>query len=131
MSNKYNDATTNRPDGERIIDAPTVLVDLPAFMAQIKSEDAWHKNDRNSITVYKTDDMRIVLGAMHEGAEMTPHKAEGVMCIQVLDGVMEINTNDLASVVEKGQMIAIHRGNKYHIIARKECIYLLTMSNVN
>lgn len=130
MSNKYNDATRNRPEGERIIDAPTVLVDLPGYIAKIKSEESWHKNDRNSITVYKTDGLRIVLGAMHAGAEMQ-HKAEGIMSIQVLDGVMEINTNDLPSVLEKGQMIAIHKNNKYHITARQECVYLLTMSDVN
>jgi quercetin dioxygenase-like cupin family protein len=130
MSNKYNDATRNRPEGERIIDAPTVFADIPAFTAQIKSEEAWHKNDRNSITVFKTDDLRIVLGALHNGAEMTHHKAEGVMSIQVLDGALEIITDDLNTVAEKGQMVAIHKFSTYRIIARKESTYLLTMSNV-
>jgi quercetin dioxygenase-like cupin family protein len=131
MSNKYNDATPNRPEGERIIDAPTVFIDLPAYIVQIKTEDAWHKNDRNSITVFKTDDMCVVLGALHHGAEMTHRKAEGIMTVQVLDGTLEIFTDDLTTLAQKGHIVAIHKRNSYRIIAREESMYLLTISDMH
>ena len=130
MTEKHNNATRNRPDGERVIDAESVLIDLPAFIKQIRNEEAWRKNDRNSITVFKTDDMRIVLGGLHEGAEMGPHKAEGIMSIQVLEGLLEINTDELTGVLNHGQMIAIHKGCNYRVVALEESIYLLTMSSV-
>ena len=127
---KHNDATYNRPAGERSIDAPSLVADLPSFIRQIKGENAWTKNDRNSITVFKTDDMRIVLGGLHKDAEMLPHRAEGITCIQVLDGVLEITTDELEETIGKGQLVAIHKGCNYRVIAQEECFYLLTISNV-
>lgn len=130
MNEKTNDATRNRPAGERVIDADSVLVDIPAFIRQIKSEETWQKNDRNSITVFKTNDMRIVLGGLYQGAELLPHKAEGVMSIQVIEGKLEINTDNLSDTLQKGQMIAIHKHCNYRVVAAEETIYLLTISNV-
>jgi quercetin dioxygenase-like cupin family protein len=128
MTEKYNDATRNRPEGERIIDADTVLIDMPAFIRQIKSEDAWLKSDRNSITVFKTGTLRMVLGGLHEGAEFPAHKAEGIMCMQVLEGLLEANTDGLEAILKKGQMVAIHKGCNYRFVALEETIYLLTLN---
>ena len=130
MNEKYNEATRNRPSGDRIIDADSVFINLPAFISQIKSEDARQKNDRNSITVFKTSVMRIVLGGLHQGAELSPHKAEGIMSIQVIEGALEINTDNLSETLQKGQMIAIHKHSNYRVVAAEESIYLLTISNV-
>jgi len=131
MIEKHTDATDNRPLGDRIIDAPSVMIDLPAFARQIRSEDAWLKSDRNSITVFKTDDMRIVLGGLHKGAEMLPRKADGIMSIQVIEGLLEVNTDELSEAISEGKMIAIHKGCNYRVVATEETIYLLTISNVN
>jgi quercetin dioxygenase-like cupin family protein len=130
MTEKHNDATLNRPKGGRTIDAPSLIIDLPAFITQIKSEEAWQKNDRNSITVFKTNDLRIVLGALHENAEMPPHKSEGAMSIQVIDGALEINTDELTSTLSNGQMIAIHKDRNYRVVAIRESVYLLTITDV-
>ena len=49
METKYNDPTAQRPDGDRLIDAALVPIDLPLFMEQIKEEAPWREGDRNSI----------------------------------------------------------------------------------
>ena len=130
MNEKHNEATRNRPEGDRVLDAASVLIDLPSFIRQIKNEDAWHKSDRNSITVFKTSGMRIVLGGLHQGAELLPHKAEGIMCIQVMEGSLEINTDSISETLTKGQMVAIHKHSNYGIVAAEESIFLLTISDV-
>jgi quercetin dioxygenase-like cupin family protein len=127
---KHNDATYNRPEGERTIDAPSVAIDIPAFVRQIKNEDAWAKNDRNSITVFKTGDLRIVVCGLHQGAELLPHRAEGIMSVQVLEGELQVITDELETSVGIGHMVAIHKGSNYRVVATEESIYLLTMSNV-
>lgn len=43
------------------------MLDLPALLAQIKQEPAWHTSDRNALTVFKTGTLRIVLLALHAG----------------------------------------------------------------
>ncbi|HMI79658.1 MAG TPA: hypothetical protein VK484_12745, partial [Ferruginibacter sp.] len=68
METKYNEATLNRPLGDRIIDAPFVFIDIKKFGYQLIEEEAWRKNDRNSITVYKTDGLTMVLSCLRNGA---------------------------------------------------------------
>jgi len=130
MINKHNDATMNRPAGDRTIDAPSLLLDLPAFIRQIRAEDEWRDNDRNSITIFKTNDLRIVLGGLHKDAEMVPHKSEGVMSIQVLEGSLNVNTDELDATLNTGQVIVVHKGCNYRVVATEEAIYLLTISAV-
>ena len=40
IETKYNEATLNRPEGERIIDAPFVFTDLGKYSQQLRNEDA-------------------------------------------------------------------------------------------
>ena len=41
MENKRNEATLNRPEGDRVLDAPYVFINIPEFIRQLKSEEAW------------------------------------------------------------------------------------------
>ena len=38
MDEKYNESTINRPEGERLVDAPVVQIDIPGFIKRIKRE---------------------------------------------------------------------------------------------
>lgn len=128
MEEKYNEATINRPEGDRPIDSPLLLIDLPLYIKQIKNEEAWKKNDRNAITVFKTESMRIVLIALHADAEMQTHSAEGVISVQVIDGKIKFIA-DIASVeVSKGQVVTLHSGLSHSVQAVEETIVLLTIA---
>lgn len=128
MREKHNEATVNRPLGERPIDARFLKIDIPFFISIIKQEDAWHKNDRNAITVFKTDAMCIVLVAIHKGAEFTYHVADSVASIQILDGLIGFHTEKTDFNLAKGEIVAVHDGLNYNIHAREESIILLTIS---
>jgi len=130
MNEKTNDATRNRPGGERIIDAAFLRIDLPTYVHQIKQEEAWQKNDHNAITVFKTNSMRMVLMALHKNTEIKPHTAEGVMSVQVLEGVIRFNTEEENADVKAGQVVTLHKGIIYSVYAIEESTFLLTISNV-
>jgi hypothetical protein len=72
MNEKFTEATSNCTQGHRSLDAPLVTIDLCLFIAQIKDEDQWKKSYRNAITVFKSLVMRMVLIALHKGAQMKP-----------------------------------------------------------
>src|SRR6188474_3514598 len=94
MEEKFNKATTLRPEGERAMDAALVKIDIPSFIENIRNEKQWKDSNRNAITVFKTNGLRIVLMALHKDAEMTEHTADGLISIQMLEGRMIFTTEE-------------------------------------
>ena len=128
MDQKFNDATKQRPQGERIMDASLVTIDLNSFTKQIKEESAWKDSDRNAITVFKTDGMRIVLIALHKDAEMKKHTADGMISVQVLEGQLLFTTEDQSVELGQGKMLALHKNIPHSVLAQEETIFLLTLT---
>lgn len=128
MKEKFNNATALRPEGERTIDAPLVAIDLNSFIDLIKKEKAWKKGDRNAITVFKTNGMRIVLIALRKDAEITEHKTDGLMSLQVLEGEMIFKTETQTVELIKGEMLALHETISHAVLAKEETFFLLTLT---
>ncbi|MEO9022793.1 MAG: cupin domain-containing protein [Ginsengibacter sp.] len=127
MEVKQNQSTESRPEGDRLTDAPLVNMDLPEFIKKIKNEPAWGKNDRNAITLYKTDEMRIVLIALHKDAIIAKHIANGVISVQVLEGEISFITEQQSVILKAGQMITLHKGEPHSVASIKESVFLLTL----
>src|SRR5665811_197911 len=127
MEEKYNEATINRPEGDRPVDAPVVLIDIPDFIKQLKKEKAWDKNDRNAITVFKNDKMRVILVAMHKKAEMTTEHPENIFSLQVIDGKVKLHTSEKIIEVREEQLFVLHANIPYKVEALKKSIFLLTV----
>jgi quercetin dioxygenase-like cupin family protein len=129
MEVKHNESTELRPKGERLMDAPVVPIDAPDFLKQIKNEPAWENSDRNAMTIYKTDAMRIVLIALHKDAMLKEHSTNGVISVQVLDGEINFRTQGETHNLTKGKMIALHRNITHEVTAVEESVFLLTVAN--
>ena len=128
MEKKFNEATTHRPQGDRIMDAALVKIDLSSFIRQIKEEKAWKDSDRNAITVFKTDGMRIVLIALHKDAEMKEHTADGIISVQVLEGQILFATKEQSVELGQGEMLTLHENVPHSVLAKEETIFLLTLT---
>lgn len=128
METKSNDATPLRPDGERMLNAPLVEMNLNEFIQQIKSETTWADSDKNSVTIFKSETLRIVLIGLRENAELKPHKANGVISVQVLEGKIAFTAEQQNVHLEKGQMIALQENVTHSVKALKESFFLLTLS---
>lgn len=131
MEEKYNAATQQRLNGDRQIDAPLVTIDLPVFMKQIKKESAWKDGNRNTITVFKTNGLRNVLLALHAGAEMSRHTADGIISVQVLEGQLQFNTDRQSFKLNKEQMLALHELIPQSVLAIEETIFPLTLTTTS
>lgn len=127
MEVKFNEATTNRPEGDRPVDAPLVLINIPDIIKQIKKEKAWDKNDRNAITVFKSDKMSIILVALHKKAEMTTGRPENIFSLQMLAGRLKLHTDAKTVDVREEELFVLHANIPYKIEAIKKSIFLLTV----
>lgn len=131
MENKSLDATSQRPEGNRVLNAQLVELNLNEFIDQLKNETTWADSDRNSVTIFKSETMRIVLMGLHQNAELIPHKANGVISVQVLEGKIKFDTEEKSSLIEKGQMIALQENISHSVIALTESFFLLTLAMNN
>ncbi len=123
-----NDATPQRPEGNRVLDAPLVRMNLKESIEQLQHEDAWQNSDRNSVTLFKSDTMRIVLLGLHENAELKPHKANGVISVQVIKGTIDFMTAEDHCTLEEGRMIALHKNIIHSVKALEDSFFVLTLS---
>lgn len=126
MENKRNEATINRPEGDRVLDAPYVFINIPDFVRQIKSEEAWQKNDRNGITVFKSGRVTMVLTCLHARAIMHDVLVDGIFTIHVLEGVIRVRTPDGEVDMQANQVITFHQLVDHSIEAMMDSVLLFT-----
>jgi quercetin dioxygenase-like cupin family protein len=129
MEIKRNEATFNRPDGDRVLDGTYVFVDIPSYISQIKEEKAWEKNDRNGITVFKSSNITQVITVLHQGSAIKDNELEEYLSVQILSGNVRISTPDGDIDAIKHQMITFHPHVKHSLEALAESIILLTTFN--
>jgi hypothetical protein len=126
MENKRNEATYNRPEGDRVLDAPYVFINIPEFIRQLKSEEAWQKNDRNGITVFKTGRVTMVLTCLHAKAVLKDVLVDGIFTIHVIEGIVRVKTPDGDVDMQANQVISFHQLVDHSIEAMMDSVLLLT-----
>ena len=130
MKNKKTEATLSRPEGDRLIDAPQVFINIPEFIRQIKQESAWQRNDRNAITVFKTEEVTIVLVCLHPEAVLKENVIDGTITLQVIEGIIRVTTPGNEREMSPNQIMAFHRMIDHSIMAVTESVLLLTNHSV-
>lgn len=128
MENKSNDATPLRPEGDRLLNAPMVEMDINKFIQQIKQEVTWKESSLNSITLFKSDKMRIVLIGIHKNGELKTHTAPGYISVQVMEGHIQFTTEEKTVELQKGQMISLQPQLPHSVVAKEESFFLLTLA---
>ncbi len=111
--------------------SPVLKIDLASFIDEIKDESAWKDNDRNAITVFKSDKMRIVLVALHRKAIMKTEHPEHILSLQVIKGKINVTADGNDIVAGKDQIITLHEKIPYQIKAVKKSLILLTVIESN
>ncbi|MGN6619288.1 MAG: cupin domain-containing protein [Ilyomonas sp.] len=128
INTRSNEATPQRPEGNRMLNAPLLEIDLNKFLTQLIEEPTWKESDRNSITVFKSGTMRIVLIGLHENALLKTHTANGIISVQVLDGLMKFTAGEQTVQLGKGQMITLQKNIPHSVFAVKETFFVLTLA---
>jgi hypothetical protein len=129
MEEKHNNATRQRPEGARPLDASIIPINIPKYVEQLKTEKAYHKNGKNAITVFKSERVTITIIALgadenvHPGSEET----EAIMSLQVLDGHLSINSYGEIFELQTGELVTLHQLLSFKAQALTDTICLLTM----
>ena len=96
-------------DGIRIPRAtggPVLNLDLATMAEQLSQEESW-SDGRNSRTVVKHGDFRMILTVMREGACLHRHQARGTVLIQVLSGHVRARVLSEAIDLTAGHVLSL------------------------
>jgi quercetin dioxygenase-like cupin family protein len=124
VMNIQGDKQMNRKE----ISAPSMLLDLNQEISGILSEKPWHETGRNSRTIAKYSNFRIVLAALHKGAELEKHQAKGCISIQVLRGRILVRLAEHAIEISKENLLSLDNAIPHAVEALEDSIFLITMS---
>ena len=113
---------------ERQLDAAFLKFDLPRLLAQIRTEDAWRRESHSAMTLIKSHGLRVVLVAMHAGVSLPPHRADGPITVQAIEGALSVSSETRKVSLRPGQLLMLHAG-VYHVVeAIRDSAFLLTLS---
>jgi len=130
MEIKFNEPTPKRPGGGRVLDAPFVFMDIPDYIRQLKDVESWDNKDRNSITLFKNEQLTTVLICLNEAAVIGNNSIEGIMIVQVLEGKIKMQVETEEIELLKGQQIIMHEYISQSIEAIEESILLVTNNTI-
>src|SRR4030095_5196174 len=126
MEIKRNEATVNRPEGDRVLDASFVFVDIATTIGQLKAEDAWKKNSRNGITVFKWNGVTQVITTLKGSEDIIDNEVEGYLSIHVLNGNAVFTTSEGDVIMTKDQFVTVHPHVVHSFKAVTDTVLLLT-----
>lgn len=100
--------------------------DLFALISQLK-ESMLLKDGHRSTTLLKAKSMKMVLMVMKAGEEILPHKAKGLICVNVFEGHLKFKAGRASVSLTEGQMAALAEDIEHSMVAVSDTVFLLTM----
>jgi quercetin dioxygenase-like cupin family protein len=107
--------------------SPVLTFDLNAEIKRLREEDAW-QGGRDSKTLVKNQDFRIVLTVLKADALLHEHKATGRISVQVLSGHIQMHVQDKVFDLPAGHLLALDRAVPHDVKALEDSAFLLTIA---
>ena len=108
--------------------APLMNFNLAEETAQLHEEEAWLRTGRNSKTLVKQPDFRIVLIALQKGGHIEEHSADARISIYTLSGHVKLQLPEQTVDLPGGHLLVIDRALEHDLEALEESAILLTIS---
>ncbi|QEC66683.1 hypothetical protein FRZ67_04970 [Panacibacter ginsenosidivorans] len=124
---KYSEATKNRPEGSRILDASQLYADVKENILLLKQEITWEKSDRNAITIFKNDSVTIVLLVLKGGATLFPQEIDALLTAQIIEGAVSFESTQGVKNLSDGNIVVLHSKQPFNATAIQESVLLLTV----
>jgi quercetin dioxygenase-like cupin family protein len=113
-----------RPPGP--LGNPMLTFDLNGEIERLRNEDAW-QGGRNSKTLVKNVDFRVVLTVLQANSRLHEHKAAGRVSIQTVVGHIRIHVEDKAIDLPTGHLLALDCALLHDVQALENSAILLTI----
>src|ERR1022692_5148577 len=107
--------------------SPILSFDLNSEIERLRGENAW-QGGRNSKTLVKHPDFRVVLTVLKSNACLHEHKAAGRISVQAVAGHIRMHVQDQVFDLPAGHMLALERALPHDVEALEDSAFLLTIA---
>ncbi len=129
MQHDVPDQTSGSPVREsRALMEPLLVFDLRAEIERLRGEPLFEGKDRNSMTLAKELDFRVLLTVLRAGAALDEQDGEGRMSVQLLEGAATLDVRGGSTPLAQGQMATLDAGTPWLLRATSDSALLLTMA---
>jgi quercetin dioxygenase-like cupin family protein len=101
--------------------------DLSDEIKRLRDEDAWQAG-RNSKTLVKHPDFRVVLTVLKSGTRLQEHKAAGRISVQAVAGRIRMHVQDDVFDLPVGHLLVLERALAHDVEALEDSAFLLTIA---
>jgi quercetin dioxygenase-like cupin family protein len=108
--------------------SPMAVFDVGAQLESARLQDPAETGKDRTVTLLKTDSLRVIFRSFSEGASLPTHKASGPITVQVLDGHIEFTAGVQTTPVRKGEVLALESGVPHSVKAVNDSAILITVA---
>jgi quercetin dioxygenase-like cupin family protein len=94
----------------------------------LRSEDQWQDGDRNSRTLAKDVDFRVLLTVLHDGATIDEQDGDARCSVQLLEGEAELTVEGQTTKIAAGGLAVIDAAQRWDLRAKVDCAVLVTLA---
>ena len=109
------------------LQSPILSFDLNDEIKRLREEDAWQAG-RNSKTLVKHPDFRVVLTVLKSGTRLQEHKAAGRISVQAVAGRIRMHVQDEVFDLPAGHLLVLERALSHDVEALEDSAFLLTIA---
>lgn len=133
-----SDSRDSRPTMERLM-----VFNVAEEIERLRGESPWTDGDRNSVTLAKEIDFRVLLSVLRDGAALEESNGDARVSVQLVEGraSLQVGGRDVLGAVgagnlgagdvadlEAGDLATIDAGQPWTIRASGDCALLLTLA---
>jgi hypothetical protein len=106
-----------------------MVFSLPAEIDALREEAPYRDGDRNSATLAKEVDFRVLLSVLRNGASLDEHRGDARASIQLLEGTAGLTVGSVdEALLEEADVAVVDAGRSWRLRATTDCALLLTLA---
>ena len=125
----YGSTSGTDSRGSRPLIEDLMVFSLPAEIDALREEAPYREGDRNSATLAKEVDFRVLLTVLRSGASLDEHDGDARASIQLLEGTAGLTVGSAEEAqLEEADVAVIDAGRSWLLRATSDCALLLTLA---
>jgi quercetin dioxygenase-like cupin family protein len=121
------ESSRGAPRAPDVTAGPSLTFDLAQQIRELRQESYW-QSGRNSKTLAKYSDFRIVLTALQAKTTIHEHHSAGRISVQTIEGHLRMHAAGREFDLPAGRVLVLDRALPHDVVAIEDSAFLLTIA---